>query len=200
MLSLLLLLVLGVVGGEEAGLAVEFLPSVRVSCVGATITVRVDTATKLEGVVHTVGHKQDPACSQLGRGGRKTFLTLGAGGGQCGVGEDGAVVVAVRAHPTINLLQDRLFSISCRGGYQPSQPGVVVARLAVLQGGLELRAGLPSTAHHLQLTVTPPPDPGSSLAVRDCRAFSPTGTAVSLVDDRGCRNEQLISEWQVRRA
>jgi len=36
----------------ETGLADEFQPSVKASCVGGTMTIRVDTALPFDGVVH----------------------------------------------------------------------------------------------------------------------------------------------------
>ena len=35
----------------------EFLPSVKASCVGVTMTVRVDTKNPFDGIVHAVEHK-----------------------------------------------------------------------------------------------------------------------------------------------
>ena len=35
----------------------EFLPSVKASCVGVTMTVRVDTKNPFDGIVHAVDHK-----------------------------------------------------------------------------------------------------------------------------------------------
>ena len=44
-------------GQEGTGLGAEFQPSVKASCVGTTMTIRVDTATPFEGIVHGVADK-----------------------------------------------------------------------------------------------------------------------------------------------
>ena len=49
-INLLILHMLQVVA--ETGLADEFQPSVKASCVGGTMTIRVDTALPFDGVVH----------------------------------------------------------------------------------------------------------------------------------------------------
>ena len=82
----------------------EFLASVKASCAGISMTVRVDTKNPFEGVLHAVGHKwadqwivtsiPDPlpfirseaGCYEVGRGGLKTFLRLNISTpGACGV-------------------------------------------------------------------------------------------------------------------
>ena len=44
-------------GQEGTGLGAEFQPSVKASCVGTTMTIRVDTATPFEGIVHGAANK-----------------------------------------------------------------------------------------------------------------------------------------------
>ena len=67
----------------------EFLPSVNVQCVGSRMTIRVDTTEPFYGVIHGI-NREEPGCSVLGQGGRKTKLTIDlsipAGApGSCGV-------------------------------------------------------------------------------------------------------------------
>ena len=73
----------------QAGQAEEFIPSVNVQCVGSTMTIRVDTVEPFYGVIHGI-NRDEPGCSVLGQGGRKTKLTIDlsipAGApGSCGV-------------------------------------------------------------------------------------------------------------------
>jgi len=48
---------LEVSGQEGTGLGAEFQPSVKASCVGTTMTIRVDTANPFEGIVHGAADK-----------------------------------------------------------------------------------------------------------------------------------------------
>ena len=73
----------------QSGQAEEFIPSVNVQCVGSTMTIRVDTTEPFYGVIHGID-RDEPGCSVLGQGGRKTKLTIDlsipAGApGSCGV-------------------------------------------------------------------------------------------------------------------
>ena len=73
----------------QSGQTEEFLPSVNVQCVGSTMTIRVDTTEPFYGVIHGI-NREEPGCSVLGQGGRKTKLTIDlsipAGApGSCGV-------------------------------------------------------------------------------------------------------------------
>ena len=73
----------------QSGQAEEFIPSVNVQCVGSTMTIRVDTSEPFYGVIHGI-NREEPGCSVLGQGGRKTKLSIDlsipAGApGSCGV-------------------------------------------------------------------------------------------------------------------
>ena len=73
----------------ETGLADDFQPSVKASCVGGTMTIRVDTALPFYGVVHGP-NRTEPGCSVTGQGGLKTYLKIDLGvpegvAGSCGV-------------------------------------------------------------------------------------------------------------------
>ena len=60
----------------QNGLGREFQPSVKVSCSGSSMIVRVDTNIPFQGSLHTLGYRDTSGCYQLGRGGLKTFLTI----------------------------------------------------------------------------------------------------------------------------
>jgi len=194
----LLLLIVSQVSGESSGLGAEFQPSVKASCVGATMTVRVDTREPFFGLVHTAD-REDAGCNELGRGGLKTFLTIDLATSSCGVkydeeSGDRSVVVHVRAHPTLSLLEDRLFALSCgTAGFQLA--GDNLAQLAITADGeTKLEAALEETSYALRASVTDP-DPAKGLLVKNCQAFDGLGGSIQLVDDRACRAEKLISEF-----
>merc|ERR1711892_801966 len=198
-------LILQVLGQEATGLRAEFQPSVKASCVGTTMTIRVDTATPFEGIVHGVADKDEPGCSKIGRGGLKTFLKLDLAKpegveGNCGVKfnaetQERTVAIAVRAHPTVDLLEDRIYMLTCgKAGFQNSRTEVSVVELLVTDGYQQLSAALEDESYNFRAQVMNH-DSSLGLLVRSCFVFDLAGTSVKLVDDRGCRNEKLISAW-----
>ena len=60
---------------EEVGLAEGFQPSVKVSCVGGTMKIRVDTKKPFQGIIHGP-NRTEPGCSKLGNSGLKTYLNI----------------------------------------------------------------------------------------------------------------------------
>jgi len=198
-------LMIKVSGQEGTGLGAEFQPSVKASCVGTTMTIRVDTATPFEGIVHGAANKDEPGCSELGRGGLKTFLKIDLSKpegveGNCGVKYNGetqerTVAIAVRAHQSVDLLEDRMYILTCgKAGFQNSRTDVSVVQLKVTDGYQELSAALEDESYNLRAQVMNH-DSSLGLLVRSCFVFDLAGTSVKLVDDRGCRNEKLISEF-----
>lgn len=197
--------ILKVSAQEGTGLGAEFQPSVKASCVGTTMTIRVDTATPFEGIVHGAADKYEPGCSELGRGGLKTFLKLDLSKpegveGNCGVKynpetQERSVAIAVRAHQTVDLLEDRIYMLTCgKAGFQNSRTDVSVVQLKITDGYQQLSAALEDESYNLRAQVMNH-DPSLGLLVRSCFVFDLAGTSVKLVDDRGCRNEKLISAW-----
>jgi len=194
-----------VVCQESTGLGSEFQPSVKASCVGSTMTIRVDTALPFEGIVHSIVDREGPGCSEIGRGGLKTFLKLDLSkpegvDGNCGVQfnaetQERSVAIAVRAHQTVDLLEDRVYMLTCgKAGFQNSRTDVSVVQLKVTDGYQELSAALEDESYNLRAQVMNH-DSSLGLLVRSCLVFDLAGTSVQLVDDRGCRNEKLISAW-----
>ena len=96
---------------------------------------------------------------------------------------DRSVVVHVRAHPTISLLEDRVFALSCgTAGFQLA--GDNLAQLAITADGEnKLEAALEDTSYALRASVTDP-DPSKGLLVKNCQAFDGLGGSIQLVDDR----------------
>jgi len=191
-----------VLGAIENIYGDEFLPSVKASCAGLSMTIRVDTKNPFEGIIHAVDHKSEAGCYEVGRGGLKTFLRLDISTpGACGLQYnaetgDRSVMVAVRAHPSVDLLEDRLFSLSCgRAAAGQTKPDISLVSLSLRDGVRELRAGQAGVSYNLRAELRDP-RPNTGLMVRNCLAFNLAGTVITLVDDRGCRpNDNFISEW-----
>ena len=105
------------------------------------------------------------------------------------------MVVAVRADPHVDLLEDRLFSLSCgRAGFQASRSDISLVEMKLTDGSRELRAGLQDVSYNLRAEVLDH-NPSLGLFIKNCLAFDLTGSLAQLVDDRGCRNTKLISAW-----
>merc|ERR1740122_632001 len=77
--------------------------------------IRVDTLTPFQGIIHGP-NRTEPGCSVMGKSGLKTYLNIDLARpegalGSCGVKynqrtEERRLALAVRAHPTIELLED----------------------------------------------------------------------------------------------
>ena len=103
--------------------------------------------------------------------------------------------MAVRADPYVDLLEDRLFSLSCgRAGFQNSRSDISLVEMKLTDGSRQLRAGLQDVSYNLRAEVVDH-DPSLGLFIKNCLAFDLTGSLAQLVDDRGCRNTKLISDW-----
>jgi len=204
-IAALLACLLAAKAAAETGLADEFQPSVKASCVGGTMTIRVDTAQPFYGVVHGPD-RSAPGCSVTGRGATKTFLKLDLAAPQgspasCGVKynpstEERRVAIGVRAHNTIELLEDRLYVVTCgKAGFQNSRNEVSVVQLQVTDGVSKRSAVLEGSAYTLRAEVLNH-DPNFGILVKRCFAFDNSETSLPLVDDRGCRTTKLLSEFQ----
>ncbi|XP_023331650.1 uncharacterized protein LOC111703818 [Eurytemora carolleeae] len=186
------------------GLGDDFQPSVHASCTGGTMTIRVDTTQPFDGVIHTP-NRTEPGCSIEGQGGLKTKFEIdlkkpAGAAGSCGVkynaqSEETRVGVFVRAHKTIELLEDRLYIVTCgKAGFQNSRKEISVVHLKISDGRQKLNAVLEGSQYKLQVQVLNP-DPEFGILVKKCFAFDDSDTFVQLVDDRGCRAQKLISDF-----
>jgi len=192
---------------EDTGLAESFQPSVKVSCVGGTMKIRVDTQKPFQGIIHGP-NRTEPGCSVLGKSGLKTYLNIdltapSGSEGSCGVKynqrtEERKVAIAVRAHPTIELLEDRLYVVTCgRAGFQNSRNEVSVVQLKVSLPSDPTRkidTVLEGKRYKLRAEVLEH-DKNFDIRIRKCFAFDETDTSLLLVDERGCSIERLISDF-----
>ena len=93
------------------------------------------------------------------------------------------MVVAVRADPHVDLLEDRLFSLSCgRAGFQATRSDISLVQMKLTDGSRELRAGLQDVSYNLRAEVVDH-DPSLGLFIKNCLAFDLTGSLAQLVDD-----------------
>lgn len=185
------------------GLGEEFQPSVKASCAGGTMTIRLDTTLPFEGVIHGP-NRTEPGCSVTGKGGKKTILRIDlkkseGTAGSCGVktneDQERRVAIAVRAHPTIELLEDRLYVVTCgKAGFQNSRNEISVVQLEVANGNRRLNTVAEGSAYSLRARVLNH-DPEFGILMKKCFAFDESDQIIQLVDDRGCRSQKLLSEF-----
>jgi len=182
----------------------EFQPSVAASCVGGFMTIRVDTAQPFYGVVHGP-NRTEPGCSVTGQGELHTYLKIDLGvaqglPGSCGVKynsdtEERRVAIGVRAHTTIELLEDRLYVVTCgKAGFQNSRDEVSIVQLKVVDGDSKKSTVLEGSTYTLRAEVLNH-DPNYGILVKNCFAFDNSDTSVLLVDGRGCSADKLLSEF-----
>jgi len=197
---------------EDVGLAEGFQPSVKVSCVGGTMKIRVDTKKPFQGIIHGP-NRTEPGCSKAGNSGLKTYLNIDltrpeGSVGSCGVKytqrtEERRLALAVRAHPTIELLEDRLYVVTCgRAGFQNSRNEVSVVELKVTLPSdptRKINTVLEGRRYKLRAEVLEH-DPEFDIQMKKCFAFDETDTSLTLVDDRGCSKDRLISEFTYDRS
>ena len=60
---------------DTSGLSDAFQPSVKASCIGGTMKIRVDTREPFEGIIHSP-NRSEPGCSVVGQGRKKTILLI----------------------------------------------------------------------------------------------------------------------------
>merc|ERR1719210_2494894 len=174
--------------------------------------IRVDTLKPFQGIIHGP-NRTEPGCSVLGKSGLKTYLNIDltrpeGALGSCGVKynqrtEERRLALAVRAHPTIELLEDRLYVVTCgRAGFQNSRNEVSVVQLKVTLPSDHSRKTdtvLEGRRYKLRAEVLDH-DPKFDIQMKRCFAFDETDTALTLVDDKGCSVERLISDFTYDRS
>lgn len=191
----------------NGGLGESFQPSIKASCTGGHMNIRVDTNIPFEGIIHGPNRTEE-GCYAIGKGSRKTYLKLDltkppGTPGSCGVKynkqrEEKRVAIAVRAHPKIELLEDRVYIVSCgRAGFQNSLNEVSVVQLKVsCPGTPESKTDTVAEGQPYKLRAEVLKyDPKYDIRVQRCFAFDETDTWWWLVDERGCKDDKLISEF-----
>jgi len=189
----------------QSGQTEEFLPSVNVQCVGSTMTIRVDTIEPFYGVIHGI-NRDEPGCSVLGQGGRKTKLTIDlsipAGApGSCGVkynpaSDERKVSIAVRPHNQIELIEDSYYVVACgKPGFQNSREEVSVVQLKIVDNYNVKKLAVLEGSQYTMAAQILNHDTNFGILIKKCIAFDTSESSVSLVDDRGCRTTKLISDF-----
>ena len=104
--------------------------------------------------------------------------------------------MGVRAHNQIELLEDRLYQITCgKAGFQNSRDTISFPQLKVTDNyGIKKSAVLEGSQYTLEMEVLNH-DPTFGTLIKRCVAFDNFDNSLELIDDRGCRTTKLLSEF-----
>jgi len=190
---------------SETGEPDNFKPVVTVNCIGGTMTITVVTKEPFYGVVHG-RNRTEPGCSVQGVGGTKTRLKVDLSvpegkAGNCGVRynpntEERTIGVGVRFHNQIELIDDRLYQITCgKAGFENSRDTISFPQLKVTDDyGIKKSTVVEGSQYTIALNVLNH-DANFGTLIKNCVAFDNFENSLKLVDDRGCRTTKLISEF-----
>jgi len=194
----------------QQGLCVEaeassLSPSVTATCSQGFMRVRLRTGGPFHGVIHA-RDSRDNACLTYGTGRSTTFLTVNLltpakHKAFCGVSynnatEESQVALAVRTHRTLELAGDNFYVITCgRSGWRDSQTNETSAvRLELVSAGRKVTEATYGREYQLQATMDTPSDK-YGLRVRNCFAFSDKNSSVRLLNDKGCPERSVLSQF-----
>jgi len=207
LLVCLLLLELTVITQGVDPQASDLSPSVTATCSQGFMRVRLRTGEPFHGVIHA-RDSRDNACLTYGTGRTTTFLTVNLltptqHSAYCGViynnvTEESQVALAVRTHRTLELAGDNFYVITCgRSGYRDSQTNETSAvRLELVVPGVgKVTEATYGREYQLEATMDSPSDK-YGLRVKNCFAFSDKNSSVRLLNDRGCPERHVMSQFQ----
>lgn len=181
-----------------------FQPSVSATCRAGIMTIRVETGGKFNGAVHTRDYRR-PACTSYGLGHSETLLNINMlteknSDGYCGVfinekTEERSVAIAVRIHRTLELADDKFYIITCgKAGFQNTHNQTSLVNLQLLRDGKKVQQVVYGREYTLRAHISKP-DGRYGMRVKRCFSFSDLNSTVELVDDRGCPDPNIMSQF-----
>ncbi|XP_023343014.1 uncharacterized protein LOC111712591 isoform X2 [Eurytemora carolleeae] len=215
-LTQVLLTLRGLSGENENSVETEtspaeqvFQPSVSATCRAGIMTIRVETPSKFNGAVHTRDYRKS-ACTSYGLGGTETELNINMlteknSDGFCGVyinekTEERSVAVAVRIHRTLELADDKFYIITCgKAGFQNTHNETSLVTLQLLREGRKVQQVVYGREYMLRAHISQP-DGTFGMRVKRCFSFSDLNSTVELVDERGCPEPTIMSEFTYNRS
>jgi predicted nucleic-acid-binding Zn-ribbon protein len=186
-----------------------FTPSVSATCRAGVMTVKVETpGTKFQGVVHARDYRR-PACTSYGLRTSITLLNINmltaeSSDDYCGVfmnekSDERSVAVTVRMHKTLELADDKFYMITCgRAGFQNTNNDTSLVTLQLLREGRKVQQVVYGRDYSLKAHISQP-DGSFGMLVKRCFSFSDQNSTVELVDERGCPDPSIMSEFSYSR-
>jgi len=185
--------------------ASDLSPSVSATCSQGFMRVKLRTGEPFHGVIHA-RDSRDNACLTYGTGRTTTFLTVNLltpvkHKAFCGVSynnatEESQVALAVRTHRTLELAGDNFYVITCgRSGWRDSQTNETSAvKLELVANGRKVTEATYGREYQLQAMMDTPSEK-YGLRVRNCFAFSDKNSSVRLLNDKGCPERSVLSQF-----
>jgi len=185
-----------------------FTPSVSATCRAGVMTIKVETGNRFLGVVHARDYRR-PACTSYGLGTEETLLNINMLADKkkddyCGVfinekSEERSVAVAVRIHKTLELADDKFYMITCgKAGFQNRNNETSLVTLQLLREGRKVQQVVYGRDYTLKAHISQP-DGTFGMKVKRCFSFSDQNSTVELVDERGCPEPTIMSEFSYNR-
>merc|ERR1712088_545281 len=185
-----------------------FTPSVSATCRAGVMTIKVETGNRFLGVVHARDFRR-PACTSYGLGTEETLLNIDMLADKkkddyCGVfinekPEERSVAVAVRIHKTLELADDKFYMITCgKAGFQNRNNETSLVTLQLLREGRKVQQVVYGRDYTLKAHISQP-DGTFGMKVKRCFSFSDQNSTVELVDERGCPEPTIMSEFRYNR-
>eukprot|EP00092_Neocalanus_flemingeri_P053232 GFUD01062506.1.p1 GENE.GFUD01062506.1~~GFUD01062506.1.p1 ORF type:complete len:453 (-),score=82.59 GFUD01062506.1:645-2003(-) len=185
-----------------------FTPSVSATCRAGIMTIKVETPNRFLGVVHARDFRR-PACTSYGLGTSVTPLNINMlaeknSDDYCGVfinekSEERSVAVAVRIHKTLELADDKFYMITCgKAGFQNRNNETSLVTLQLLREGRKVQQVVYGREYTLKAHISQP-DGTFGMRVKRCFSFSDQNSTVELVDERGCPEPSIMSEFSYDR-
>merc|ERR1719320_532736 len=185
-----------------------FTPSVSATCRAGIMTIKVETPNQFLGVVHARDFRR-PACTSYGLGTQETPLNINMlaeknSEDYCGVfinekSEERSVAVAVRIHKTLELADDKFYMITCgKAGFQNRNNETSLVTLQLLREDRKVQQVVYGREYTLKAHISQP-DGTFGMKVKRCFSFSDQNSTVELVDERGCPEPSIMSEFSYDR-
>jgi len=182
-----------------------FSPSVSATCTAGVMNIKVETNNNFLGAVHARDYRR-PACTNYGQGTSSTSLEINLLADQstdkyCGVfinkdNNERSVAIAVRIHKTLELADDKYYMITCgRAGFQNLENKTSLVTLELLREDKKVEQVVYGREYMLRAHISQY-DGSVGMRVRRCFSFSDLNTTVELVDQRGCPDRSIMSEFQ----
>jgi len=190
---------------SNSSVEAEFSPSVSATCRAGAMNIKVETNINFLGAVHARDYRR-PACTNYGQGTSSTSLKINLLADQntaqyCGVfvnkdNNERSVAIAVRLHKTLELADDKYYIITCgRAGFQNLENKTSLVTLELVREGRKLEQVVYGREYMLRAHISQY-DGSVGMRVRRCFSFSDLNTTVELVDNRGCPDRSIMSQFQ----
>lgn len=191
-----------VCSGQDAS---DLNPSVTATCSQGFMRVRLRTSGAFFGVIHA-RDSRDNACTTRGTGETSTFLTVNLLTPPdhkqfCGVVHDNdteksSLALAVRSHTTLELAGDNYYVITCgRSGFRDTDTNTTSnVKLLLTREGKQVKEVTYGREYKLMAEMDKP-SANYGIRVRNCFAFSDQNSSVRLLNDKGCPERNVISQF-----